>query len=66
MTNIPQYLQDILAYLDDIEQFTAEGKPAFMLDRRTQYAVVRAYEVIGEIVKRLPEDLLARQPQVQW
>lgn len=60
------YLYDLLAHMADIEQFTAGGRAAFLQDRKTQFAVVRAYEVIGEIVKRLPEDLLARQSDVDW
>jgi uncharacterized protein with HEPN domain len=60
------YLHDLLAHVADLEQFTAGGRSAFLGDRKTQFAVVRAYEVIGEIVKRLPEDLLARQPDVDW
>ncbi len=60
------YLRDLLAHVADLEQFTAGGRAAFLQDRKTQFAVVRAYEVIGEIVKRLPEDLLARQPDVDW
>lgn len=37
-----------------------------MADRKTQVAVIRAYKVIGEIVKRLPKDLLDEQPSVDW
>jgi uncharacterized protein with HEPN domain len=63
---IVRYLRDILAYLNDVEQFTTDGFEAFSADRRTQFAVIRAYEVVGEIVKRLPEELLVTQPTVQW
>jgi uncharacterized protein with HEPN domain len=52
--------------LDDVEAFTSGGRAVFMQDRKTQYAVIRAYEVIGEIAKRLPDDLLDRQPGVAW
>jgi uncharacterized protein with HEPN domain len=60
------YLRDILQELDDIAAFTADGKDAFMADVKTQKAVIRSYEVIGEICKRLPADLRAAYPQVDW
>ncbi len=44
------FLQHILGAIDDIGQFTAEGQAAFMADRKTQSAVVRQLEIIGEAV----------------
>ncbi|MBZ0279146.1 MAG: DUF86 domain-containing protein [Anaerolineae bacterium] len=66
MKESQQYLRDILIYLTDVEKFTVDGRDAFRQDRKTQFAVIRAYEVIGEIVKRLPEDLLNTQPEIEW
>lgn len=66
MRSTEQLLRDILSYLRDIEAFTIEGRGTFMRERKTHYAVVRAYEVIGEIVKRLPAELLATQPGIAW
>lgn len=57
------YLTDIMARIEQIERFTSEGRDAFLADDRTQEAVIRCFEVIGEIVKRLDSALLAR-PQV--
>jgi uncharacterized protein with HEPN domain len=45
-----------------IEQFTMEGRGAFMQSVKTQEAVIRCYEVLGEIVKRLSPKLLAPTP----
>ncbi|MAS38107.1 MAG: DUF86 domain-containing protein [Anaerolineaceae bacterium] len=61
-----QYLRDLLTYLVDVETFTVNGQDSFLRDRKTQFAVIRAYEVIGEIIKRLPDGLLASQPQMDW
>ena len=47
------FLGHILGALDDIASFTAEGRPAFMTDRKTQSAVVRQLVIIGEAVKQL-------------
>jgi uncharacterized protein with HEPN domain len=35
------FLAHILGAIDDICNFTADGQPAFMSDRKTQSAVVR-------------------------
>ncbi|MBZ0308015.1 MAG: DUF86 domain-containing protein, partial [Anaerolineae bacterium] len=35
-------------------------------DEMIQFAVIRVYEVIGEIVKRLPADLREDNPQIDW
>ncbi|MBI5960871.1 MAG: DUF86 domain-containing protein [Chloroflexi bacterium] len=60
------YLLDMLSYTRKIADFTRDGREAFFADEKTQLAVIRAYEVIGEIAKRLPDDLLAQQPQTEW
>jgi uncharacterized protein with HEPN domain len=38
----------------------------FAKDRKTQYAVLRALEVIGEAAKRVPPDTQARFPDTPW
>ncbi len=66
MKNVRGYLRDILIELADIVSFTTDGKMVFMSDSRTKKAVIRSYEVIGMIVKRLPESLRKDNPQVNW
>jgi uncharacterized protein with HEPN domain len=60
------FLQHILVAIQDIEQFSSEGRAAFMTDRKTQSAVIRQLEIIGEAVKNLSTDLTAREPSVPW
>jgi len=60
------YVRDLLQELDDIAAFTVEGRDAFMRDVKTQKAVIRSYEVVGEICKRLPEALREGNPQIDW
>jgi uncharacterized protein with HEPN domain len=66
MKDVRSYLEDLLENLRRVQRFTAEGRAAFMDDEKTQYAVIRAYEVIGEIAKRLPQPLRDTNAQVDW
>lgn len=66
MKSIHKYLEDLREAVSDIQSFTADGQGYFMTDRKTQLAVIRSYEVIGEIVKRLPQNLLEAVPTVDW
>lgn len=60
------YLRDILKYLAKASAFTKAGREAFFRDEVVQFAVIRVYEVIGEIVKRLPLELREANPQIDW
>ena len=66
MKNSTDYLQDMLEYLDNVKTFTVDGREIFLNDPKTQFAVIRAYEVIGEIAKRLPAVLRDANPQIDW
>jgi uncharacterized protein with HEPN domain len=60
------YLTQILECLAKVKAYTAEGRAAFLADTRTQEAVIRNFEVIGEAAKRLAPEFTARYPQVPW
>jgi uncharacterized protein with HEPN domain len=61
------YLEDILEATRKIASYTAHlSKAAFLEDEKTFDAVVRNLEVIGEAVKKLPEDLRAEHAAVEW
>jgi uncharacterized protein with HEPN domain len=47
-------------FIEDISYET------FVADERTLYAVTRCLEIISEAVRRLPDDLKARYPEVPW
>jgi uncharacterized protein with HEPN domain len=61
-----QYLVDLRAYADKVAHFSSGGRQAFYADEMIQFAIIRAYEVIGEITKHIPTNPLALQPQIEW
>ena len=60
------YLLHIRDALERILSYTAQGKQAFFADPRTQDAVIRNLEVVGEAVKNLSESLKVRHATIPW
>ena len=60
------YLLHIRDAIERALLYTAEGKQAFFADPRTQDAVIRNLEVLGEAVENLSGDLKARHATVPW
>jgi uncharacterized protein with HEPN domain len=60
------FLGHVLEAIAAIESFTAEGRNNFMTDLKTQSAVVRQIEIIGEAVKNLSTELVAAENAVPW
>ena len=60
-----QYLDDILEAADRIERYTKNTSfEQFSSDTMRSDAVIRNFEVIGEAVKNIPEDLKKKYPEV--
>lgn len=59
-------LAHIREAIDRSESYTQGGRGAFLSDTKTQDAVIRNFEVIGEAVKNLSGDLRAKHPEVPW
>lgn len=50
-----------------MEKFTEEMDPeAFFADNRTSHAVIRWLLIVGDAMKRPPEDVHQRTPRVEW
>ena len=61
------YVHEVLDCIADIESYVATyTKASFFLDKKTQDAVMRKIETIGEIVKRLPSILKTNAPHIPW
>lgn len=61
------YLLDILAACQLIISFI-EGidRATFDSDLKTQSAVIRQFEILGEATKRLSNEIRASQPEIPW
>lgn len=60
------YLHDILERIARLERYVADGREAFLQSELLQDGVIRSFEVIGEIVKRLDPALTNQQSSVTW
>ncbi|MCA9498527.1 MAG: DUF86 domain-containing protein [Nitrospira sp.] len=61
------YLADIQEASQNISKFiSGMTKDKFAKDQKTIYAVVRAFEIIGEAAKKVPLTVRKRHPKVPW
>lgn len=67
MRNQRLYLEDILAAIESIEAFVAGmDLENFASDDKTASAVIRKFEIIGEAVRHVPEDIRMSYSEVEW
>ena len=61
------FLEHIRESISEVEKYLAGvSEEAFFADSKTQNAVVRQFEIIGEAVKNLPDDLRNAHPETPW
>jgi len=61
------YLQDMLEATDKVASFVhGMTTEQFLEDDKTQYAVVRGLEIIGEAAKKIPESFKTENRQIPW
>ena len=61
------YLVDIIDSIDKIESFVKGMKfETFEKDAKTAYAVIRAFEIMGEAVKKIPSSVRNKHKNIPW
>lgn len=60
------YLHHILDAIAAIEEYTTEGREAFLKDRKTRDAVIRNLEIIGEATRNISPTFQAAHPEIPW
>ncbi len=61
------YFNDILEAIRKIERYTDNlSFDDFTGDERTQDAVVRNLEIIGEAIKNIPVEIRNKKPEIEW
>jgi len=61
------YLTDILDSIDKAENFVKGMKfETFKKDAKTAYAVIRAFEIMGEAVKKIPSSVRNKHKNIPW
>ena len=61
------YLNDVCEACDLIIEFThGYNYKEFISDKKTFHAVIRNLEIIGEAVKKLPDNIRSMQTNIEW
>ncbi|MCX7925374.1 MAG: DUF86 domain-containing protein [Fimbriimonadales bacterium] len=61
------FLQDMLVSARDAQEFIQDmSLEEFLSDRKTQNAVVRAIEIVGEAAKNIPKSVRDKYPDIPW
>lgn len=65
--DIALYIKDILKNMDKAGRFIKDiTYEDFASDEKTNYAVVRCVEIIGEAAKNIPENIRRKYPDIPW
>jgi uncharacterized protein with HEPN domain len=61
------FLEHILESINEIEKYVKNmPERKFMDDMKTQDAVIRRIEIIGEATKNLSNDFKRKNPKIEW
>jgi uncharacterized protein with HEPN domain len=59
-----QHIQDEILFIENEVRILTEEK--FLTDAKSQRAFARSLEIIGEAVKNLSEEFIARHSEIEW
>jgi uncharacterized protein with HEPN domain len=61
------FLEDAVGAMEKAGRFVADMSfEEFSKDEKTVFAVIRAIEIVGEAVKRIPSDVRSRFSDIPW
>ena len=61
------YVEDILDSIESVAEFiSGMSLDVFMDDKKTQFAVIRALEIIGEASKNIPSEVRNSYLEIPW
>lgn len=61
------FMRHLAECLQRIREYTADGREQFLRDHKTQDAVIRNLEILGQIVRDLgPQTLAEQRPEIPW
>ena len=61
------YIEDIADAIKSIEEFIENMEfEEFVNDKKTNFAVIRSLEIIGEATKNIPDSIRNKYPHIPW
>lgn len=61
------YIKDILENIELAEHFVKDiDYDEFLIDKKTNYAVIRCIEIMGEAAKHVPAQIREKYPDTPW
>jgi uncharacterized protein with HEPN domain len=60
------YVAHILEAIRRVREYSAAGEAEFLRDRRTQDAVLRNLQIVGEAAKKISAATVEAHPEIPW